>query len=450
MIVTRQPRVPWSWVVMIVMPAFVLQLCESVSGTALTFTLRKFTGDPALITLIGSSAMHYNFMISPYFCWKSDRIWTRLGRRRPFLVFGLLGAAIGLFFIPLAPSLLWLLVPVLVFHFFHEIAFFGPYEPLVNEVAPAPQRGRAGAIKAVFHNCGVMYFSLFLIGGFDFRFASTALRGDQVIYWCAAVLCLLMAVHFAANFRETYVPPPENQKEDRFSPFRFARDLFGEHQWRMVYLLVFIQISLTASLANLGSLLITEQFGYTKESMGNLAALGNVARIFVFLPIAGFLADRMDRMKMLLFGVTCSTLHPLGYWMYINFIAPEGRPSFWTIYCFDIFNGGADVMANIALAPLFFDFVPRNRMGTVFAGMTFARGFMKLVAANGVGLWVKYYTRWLLPGGVNDYSSGLLFVFLLGVFGVAMTIYVYRERQRGRLIEYGKIEQMELAAAANE
>jgi len=422
---------------MIAMPAMVLQILEAVSQGALSFTIRKFTNDALTITCIGSSAMLFNFVISPYIAWKSDRIWTRLGRRRPFLILGLIGAAVGLFFIPLAPTLLALILPVMFFSFFFEIAFYGTYDPLINEVVPVPQRGRHGAIKALFHNFGTLYYSIFLIGNFDFFFAGTPFKGEHIIYWVAAVLCLMMVLHFTFNFRETYVAPPATKQ--RFTPWGFARDLFGEHQWRMVYLLVFIQISLQAGLANLGPLMVTEQFGLSKQVMGMISVPMNISKIFISLPLAGFLADRVDRMKMLLFGVIGSTLYPIAYWLFVHLIA-HGHPTYWQIVFFEIYNGFVDVMANIALAALFFDFIPRQRMGTIFAGMTFARGFMRLFASVGVGVWVKYYSRLFSKPGINDYSSGLLFLFLFGVIGIVLTLYVYRERAKGKIIEYGRLE----------
>lgn len=444
MIVTQQKRVPWIWVIMIAMPAMVLQILEQVSQGALTFTMRKFTSDPLLITCIGSSAMVFNFMVSPYIAWKSDRIWSRLGRRRPFLMLGLTGAAVGLVFIPLAPNLLTLILPVIIFSFFFEIAFYGTYDPLINEVVPVPQRGRHGAIKAVFHNLGTLYFGIFLIGNFDYFFAGTRFRGEHIIYWTAAALCLMMVLHFGLNFRETYVEPAPTR--GRFTPWGFMRDLFGEHQWRMVYLLVFTQITLQAGLANLGGLMITEQFGLSKQQLGMISVPMNISKIFISLPLAGFLADRVDRMKLLLFGVIGSTLYPITYWIFIHTLA-GGRPTYWNIVGFEIYNGFVDVMANISLAALFFDFIPRNRMGTVFAGMTFARGFMRLFASIGVGAWVKYYSNFFGTPGVNDYSSGLIFLFLFGLVGVGMTTYVYFERKRGRIIEYGRLEAQPSEAA---
>lgn len=438
MIITKQKRVPWSWAALIVMPAFAIQFCEFTSQQALSFTTRKYTSDASLIAFIGSTSVLFNFLISPYIAWKSDRIWTPLGRRRPFLIFSLIGMSCGLFMLPLWDNFAMVILCALIFHFFMDMAFFGAFDPLVNEVVPLPQRGRAHAIRLLFSNLGMLYFSTFMIGSFDYPFAGTSLRGETVIYWLAGTIGLLMAAHFFFNVRETRVEASADGS--RFSMFKFFKDLFGQRQWRIIYLLVFVMIALNASLASLGPLMMTEQFGYSKQTMGNLTSINIILKIVLIIPLAGFLADRVDRLKLLLIGVSLSTLHPIAYWSFIHLVADNNVPPVGAIIAFDIFNGSVDLMSNVALGPLFFDFVPSNRMGTVYAGFTLMRGIVKMCVVNGVGLWVKYYSRIFVADGTNDYSSGLLYIFILGIFATAITWYVLRERLAGRLIEYGRLE----------
>src|SRR5678815_2909521 len=112
MILTRQKHIPWSWVILITATSGVGMLVESVSTTALTFTMRKFTSDPALIAFLGSINIAFNFLVAPYASWKSDRIWTRFGRRKPFMVAGMCILLPALVAAPLAPSL-WALTAVI-------------------------------------------------------------------------------------------------------------------------------------------------------------------------------------------------------------------------------------------------------------------------------------------------------------------------------------------------
>ena len=108
------------------------------------------------------------------------------------------------------------------------------------------------------------------------------------------------------------------------------------------------------------------------------------------------------------------------------------------IVAFNIFGSFVDLAGNIALAPLLFDYVPRNRMGTIYSGMTFVRGLVKVTVVNGVGLWVKTYSWIVCEPGTYDYSSGLLYIFAIGVFGLVCCQYFLAQRRKGLVVEYGR------------
>lgn len=82
-------------------------------------------------------------------------------------------------------------------------------------------------------------------------------------------------------------------------------------------------------------------------------------------------------------------------------------------------------------------------MGTLFAGMALVRGMLRLILTNSMGLWVKFYSKIFAPEGVNDYTSGYLFIFLMGVLGIFSALYFFRERAAGRIVAYGTIEHEE-------
>ena len=100
MITTQQKRIPWSWAILMAMPYLSVQLVEAISHGALTFSMKKFISDPALLTFIASINIAFNFLVAPFVAWKSDRIWTPLGRRKPFI---LVGAPFLILFLILTP-----------------------------------------------------------------------------------------------------------------------------------------------------------------------------------------------------------------------------------------------------------------------------------------------------------------------------------------------------------
>jgi Na+/melibiose symporter-like transporter len=454
---TGRSHVPWLWVVLFAFPAFSNTLMESISGTAMTFTMKKFISDPALITFLGSINIAFNFLVAPWAAWKSDHIWTRYGRRRPFLLIGWSLLLISLICIPLAPTLSILIACIVVCQFAADFGYTGPWTPLYYEMIPSHQRGRAVIIKRVGTVLSRLVFNLVLLVHFDsvldinwtfglLNNTTFRLTGEMLIYWAGglAVLVVLLQMWFLVRERR----PDQLPERARFSPLGYVRELFGERQWRLLFLLMFCSLALTAGLGQLQPLLITEQFGYSKKLLGQIQSVNLVVEVFIILPAAVFMIDRLDRFRIFQVGLFLSTLQPLAYWIFVEYFANNGIPTPGQIVFFNIWNSLSDVAAGLALEPLLFDFVPKNKMGTINSGFLFVRGALSLLVFNGVGLWVKYYTQWFQPPGTFDYMSGYLYVFLIGVLGVIATqVFAYHLRN-GHLVMYGRLE--EEAAAARE
>lgn len=455
---TGQSHVPWLWVVLFAFPAASNTLLESISGVALTYTMKKFVSDPALITLMGSANIAFNFLVAPWAAWKSDHIWTRMGRRRPFLIFGWGLLLLSIVWIPFVPTLPLLVLCIIVYQFCADIGYVGPWTPLYYEMIPSHQRGRAVVIKRIGTVSARLLFNLLLIGQFDHLLSINwtmglipgtqfQIRGETLIYMCGAFAVLLVVLQMIFLVREKKpVNPPTARK---FSPALYVKELFGERQWRLLFLLMFCSLALTAGLGQLNPLLITEQFGYTKAQYGQLMSINIGFEICVLLPIALFLIDRLDRFRLFQAGLILSTVQAFCYWFFVQYGATDGVPTFYQIVLFNLWNSAADVVAGLALEPLIFDFVPRNKMGTINSGFLFVRGALSLLVFNGVGLWVKFFTMWFHQHGDKyDYMSAYLFVFLIGVLGVVAARVFAHHLKNGHLVMYGRLEEQAAAAQA--
>jgi len=290
MIETRSARIPWAWVFWMSLPVAAFAFVEKCSGTALIFTVRKFVADPALISLLGSVNIAFNFLVAPLVAWKSDRIQTRWGRRKPFILSGLLLLIPALVAMPLARSL-WTLVPViLLYQFAVDFGFTGPWNPLYYEIVPRPQRGRAVAVNRLMSVIARLGFNFLLIGRFDevnaiklnsgfMGRAALNVTGEQLIYFLAAAFVLMAALFVVFFVREK---PPETDAIEpsgrppaapALSPWpvrAFFQSVFGSTRARLLCLLVLASVASQVGLGQLQPLLITEQFGYTKHALGNI------------------------------------------------------------------------------------------------------------------------------------------------------------------------------------
>ncbi len=97
----------------------------------------------------------------------SDRSTSRFGRRRPFILIGVLLDLVFLAAIGLSWTYWTLLVAVLLIQFSSNISH-GPLQALIPDIVPEDQRGRASAIKAIFELAPIILVGLTiapLIGG---------------------------------------------------------------------------------------------------------------------------------------------------------------------------------------------------------------------------------------------------------------------------------------------
>src|SRR3979411_2978432 len=102
--------------------------------------LKSFGASDLLIGLLSSTRSIEGAVIQPTVGVLSDRVWTRFGRRRPFMLIGIpLSAA---FFVAGAfVNSLWALaVVIFLFSIFFNIAV-DPYTALLADIAPLEQRG---------------------------------------------------------------------------------------------------------------------------------------------------------------------------------------------------------------------------------------------------------------------------------------------------------------------
>jgi len=440
MIETRKSRVSWWAIALLTTTTGVQTIVEATSLAPLTFTLKKFVDDPALIAFLGSINLAFSFLVAPFASWKSDRIWTRFGRRKPFLVVGWAVLAIALLACPLAPNV-WILVAVIiVWQFSTDVGYGAVWSPLLFEVVPKAQRGRAVVIKKVMSMLGLIFFNYVLLSQFDAIYAlripfggALTLTGEQVIYFAAALLVSLAVANIAFNVREN--EPPGHSPKEAFRPLAFLREVFASRQWIMIYLLLFCSVSLTAGLGQLAPLLITEQFGYSKKMLGQIQTLQLLLNLAVALPIAGLIADRFDRFRIFQVGLFFTTFHALAYWGWVKLGTPGGIPAPAVIIAFGLAHSIVDSIAVLAIEPYFYDLTPANKMGTMNSGFLIVSNVLKMVLMTGVGLWVKLYSSIFSAPGAYDYMSGYLFIFLISVGGCVVSIFFARERSAGRIQE---------------
>ena len=441
---THHARVPWSWVAWMTGPWVVLYYIDNVSdGGPLTFTIRKFVDSPMLIGLLSSIHVAFTFTVGTAASYMSDRVWTRWGRRRPFLMLGWLGVAVALICLPLAANV-WALLIVLVLLQLSAAAA-KPVEPLYNEVIPPSQRGRAGTMRNAAQQLMGLFFFGVMLTQFDdvhtFTLFGQAMRitGEAALYWTGALFATLGVLFLSLRVRET--APREPLIRQPLSVGAFFRDVFGHRQWWMVYLLYITPILSGPSGGSFGVLMKTEQLGFTKAQLGFAASVGMVVVLLVFAPLAGYLSDKTSRMRLLRIGIVGPAVVELIYFLYLRYVADYSIP-LSTAILFGLAANAFKTFAYLVWGVLVFDYIPSNRFGTVSAGLTFCAGLTPFFILNFAGLWVTGFTRVFGPVGGSQYDYSSLYVLQIGCAAAALwiTFFFEREEKKGNVRPLGREE----------
>jgi len=151
----------------------------------------KAVGAPDLITgLLSSTRSIEGVVIQPTVGTVSDRIWTRLGRRRPFIA---LCVPLSALFFLVASASTTALVPLAISIFLFSIFFnaaIDPYAALLADITPLGQRNFLSGLSQGIQLLGQVGF---------LGLVATTTSGDAVPPWVYWLVAALMVVAFAVT-----------------------------------------------------------------------------------------------------------------------------------------------------------------------------------------------------------------------------------------------------------
>jgi len=395
MIITCKKKVPFHWIAFAILPWAAFSFKGGVVGTGFLFSLKKFVENPAGLTFVLSLPSFISIILQPVVSFLSDRIWTRFGRRKPFVGTSFFGVTVCLVLMPFMPNFWTLLAVYMVYNVFADLN--SPMEPLKQEIIPPPERGRATAAMSWCSNLGTMIFWFVALGRFDdvSYMGGLAISGETVIYCSGALLMLVMGLLIALGIREVDQKSP--LRGQRLTPRTFFGGLLDRELWPVYLLIVGAAcMNFYAGLGALSNLLYTDQWGYTKQEMGINVAAGGIINVFAIAVLAIF-ADRLNRMRAYQTLICLSLLGQIFYYCYIEFILPDKHPSLVEIIVFGETLSILGILTGMVYTPLVYDYVRRNKMGTYNAGASLITRLTVLLTLNGVGLFIWGYATLFQP-----------------------------------------------------
>jgi len=267
-------NVLWTGLLMIVMPAKVMQL---VGASASTTHL-------SLVDLVGTIVA---VLAAPTFGAISDRWQTRSGRRRPQMALGVIGNIVFFLIMGFAGNFPMFLIGFVGVQLFNNVAG-SAYQGLIPDLVAHEQRGTASGFMGTWNNLGV-------IVGAGLAFALAGMG-----YWYATAFLLLLGLAVTLLFVREPHPPAAKP----FHLGAFLRGfLIGGPDYRD-----FWWVYLTRFIVMLGLYVLEFYLSYYLQFvMGIKHPAGAIFVVLVILTVAalltglsgGYLSDRLGKRKFL-------------------------------------------------------------------------------------------------------------------------------------------------------
>jgi Na+/melibiose symporter-like transporter len=341
------------------------------NNAVLPMLLSRLTGNVLLINLLSNTRSIEGAVIQPVVGAWSDRIWTRLGRRRPFMLIAMPLCALFMALTPLAPSLPLVVACIFAFSLLFNVAA-DPYAALQADIAPPAQRPTLSAVAKVVELAGQVSLGLLLTLGLFGKHI------PLVAYPIVAAVILL-------TFLITVVGVPERREDVHLEP----RHRLGEylaalqgHRQALRYLvaLFLYNVGINTILVNLTNFATHELRTSERGAMLLFMLLVLVTGLFA-LP-AAWLAARVGLKRVIAGGMVLIAM-ATPFTLVAHTMA-QVLPAL-------LVAGVGNAALSVLTWPLLTMLVPPERVG-VFAGLktsaeSISALFTAVIAAGMVGLW---------------------------------------------------------------
>jgi maltose/moltooligosaccharide transporter len=291
------------------------------------FLKEEFLLSATLIGFIMTWDNYLNLFIQPIVGEHSDRTWTRLGRRKPWILVGAPLAAIFFITIPIMGTVPAIMIAILLTNISMAL-FRSPTVALLGDLFPSAQRSTANGIINLMGGLGAII--AFLVGGALYSMGKIAPFVFGSLVLLAAMTVVLLFVK----------EPPRDQVEENTdgqgSFIYHLRQLLTASDRSGLYVLLAILCwfmgfnALETWISSFGKFTLGIDAGRMSILSSGLALM-----FVIFAVPSGLMATRFGKRRIILIGIAGLTLLLLfglvisNQWMLIAFLIPAGF--FWAL-----------------------------------------------------------------------------------------------------------------------
>lgn len=271
----------------------------------------------------------------------SDRTRTRYGRRRPYFVIGVALTAASLIYLAGFPPIIPMLLVLSINAFFLNVAM-DPYTALLADLVPIDQRGRVGAVLAIFNMLGQVLATVAGLLLWD--------RSPELVFLIVAV-ALVISFGITTIFIQEPGSPPRPSHPMKIDVGGYLRDLAGRRD-----LLLYVGAASLYWMGTGGVLPYVTRFGVSvlglSEGESFQLILPALAGTIVAAVPSGYLADRHGKKPVLATGLLAYSV--------IAVVASQVATLPQALIAMGIIGLANGVWTTLAM-PLLVDLVPQER-----------------------------------------------------------------------------------------
>ena len=205
---------------------FGVQIAYALQSANISRIFATLGADPHQLSFFWILPPLMGMIVQPLIGKWSDRTWTRMGRRKPYLLVGAIVAVLVMLLLPTAGSLnlstaylflglnsaMWFGLFSLIFLDTSINVAMQPFKMMVGDLVNEKQKATAYSIQSFLCNAGSLVGYLFPIFFTWIGIANTAPEGvvpDSVIYsfWCGAAILIVCVLYTFMKVKE--MPPKE-------------------------------------------------------------------------------------------------------------------------------------------------------------------------------------------------------------------------------------------------
>lgn len=365
------------------------------------FLKEDFLLSATMIGFIMTWDNYINLFVQPIVGERSDRTWTRIGRRKPWMLIGAPLAAFFFITVPIMGTIPAIMITILLTNLSMAL-FRSPTIALLGDLFPAAQRSTANGIINLMGGLGAIL--AFLVGGILYNLGRIAPFAFGSLVLLSAITVVLLFV------KEPRREEVETSRKEEGGFLKHLREVMNSADRSGLYILLAILCwfmgfnALETWISSFGKFTL----GIDAGRMSILTS--GLALMFVLFAVpSGLIATRYGRRRIILIGIAGLTLMLLfgliisSQWMLIGFLIPAGF--FWALI-------------NVNSLPMVYDVGGDTRIGA-FTGLYYlAASLAAILGPQTVGLLID------LTGG----SYRIMFVFS-SVFMALAGVFMLRVRQ---------------------